>query len=299
MSAPAQFALDRRGVRRAFDRASDGYDAAAVLQAQVRTELLERLELVQLQPRVVLDLGAGTGHGARTLKSRYRRARVLALDSAPGMLRAAARQSRWRQRFDRVCADALRLPLAAASIDLVFSNLMLQWCEPLDVVLGEVRRVLRPGGFFGFSSFGPDTLRELRAAWSAVDAGAHVSGFLDMHDVGDALVRAGFVEPVLDVERLTLTYQDVRALVRDLKAIGAQNETAARSRGLTGKHKWRAMESAYETFRSEGRLPATYEVVYGAAWLPDGEPAARAPMTSGETRIPPSAIRRRSKGGPA
>jgi len=301
MSSHPAFRLDRKGVRRAFDRASAGYDAAAILQARVRQELLERLSLVRLVPAVVLDLGAGTGHGAQALKRRYRRAEVIALDSAPGMLRAAARQSRWRGRFARVCGDALQLPLQDASVDLVFSNLMLQWCDPLERALAEVRRVLRPGGFFAFSSFGPDTLAELRAAWSEVDAGAHVGAFLDVHDVGDAAARAGLAEPVLDVERITLTYVDVRSLVRDLKSIGAQNASATRSRGLTGRRTWRAMEAAYECFRSAGRLPATYEVIYGAAWgtpeqarsgAPDAPDRAGAPA---EQLVPLSAIRRRPR----
>jgi malonyl-CoA O-methyltransferase len=301
MSPHPAFRLDRSGVRRAFDRASAAYDAGAVLQTRVRDELLERLALVRLEPTVVLDLGAGTGHGAQALKRRYRRAQVIALDSAPGMLRAAARQSRWRARFARVCGDASQLPLKDASVDLVFSNLMLQWCDPLEGALAEVRRVLRPGGFFAFSSFGPDTLAELRAAWSEVDAGAHVSAFLDMHDVGDAAARAGLTEPVLDVERIALTYADVRSLVRDLKSIGAQNATAARARGLTGKSKWRAMEAAYEHFRSAGRLPATYEVIYGAAWSAprqerSGTPGGLASAHPAEQYVPLTAIRRRPQG---
>jgi malonyl-CoA O-methyltransferase len=283
-------ALDRAQVRRAFDRASNAYEAAAVLQARVRQELLERLNLVGLAPQAVLDLGCGTGSASRELKRRYRHARVLALDFAPGMLRAARRHlSLWR-RFDRVCADALRLPLRTGSIGLVFSNLMLQWCDDLDAALAEARRVLAPGGFLTFSTFGPDTLRELRSAWSAVDAASHVSEFLDMHDIGAALARARFSEPVLDVDRIELTYADTLALAHDLRAIGAQNARAARNRGLTGRSRWRAMTQAYEPFRRDGRLPATYEIIYGAAWAPpqsDTVPAAT------EARIPVSAIRRR------
>ncbi len=293
MSSHPAFRLDRRAVRRAFDRAAQSYDAAAVLQARAREELLARLDLLQIAPRVVLDLGTGTGHAAAALKRRYRGVRVIALDIAPAMLRAAARQSRLWQRFDRVCADALQLPLADASVDLVYSNLLLQWCDPLAQALAEVRRVLRPGGFFGFSTLGPDTLTELRAAWAAVDAGSHVSAFLDMHDVGDALAAAGFAEPVLDVDRLTLTYPDVIALVRDLKAIGAQNETAARARGLTGKAKWRAMQAAYEHQRRAERLPATYEVIYAAAWC--AAPTLAHVPPPGEIHIDPARIRRRTR----
>ena len=290
----AEFRLDRAALRLAFDRASGAYESAAVLQARVRAELLERLELVRLDPAVVLDLGAGTGLAARELKRRYRAARVIALDIAPGMLREARRHSRPFRRFARVCADAYRLPLPAASIDLIYSNLMLQWCDDLDRALAEIRRVLKPGGFLALSTFGPDTLRELRAAWLAADSGLHVSAFLDMHDIGEALARAGLAEPVLDTERFALTYPDARALARDLKSIGAHNVMAARARGLTGKGKWRAMAQAYEALRRDGTLPATYEVIYGAAWgTPSG---ARAAHAGSETHIAPGAIRRRVRG---
>jgi malonyl-CoA O-methyltransferase len=282
--------LDRGQVRRAFDRASSHYDGAAVLQGRVRTELLARLDLVKLQPAVVVDLGAGTGSASRELRQRYRRALVVALDIALGMLRQARRHSRPWRRFERVCADASRLPLRDASVDLVFSNLMLQWCDDLDQVLAELRRVLKPSGFLSFSTFGPDTLRELRTAWSRVDGATHVHDFIDMHDVGDALTRCGFHEPVLDVEHIELTYPDALALTRDLKAIGAHNASAARARGLTGKGKWGAMTSAYESFRRDGRLPASYEVVYAAAWSAGTAPSALS--TPGEVRIAPEAIRR-------
>jgi malonyl-CoA O-methyltransferase len=289
MQPPEDFILDRRAVRAAFDRASGQYDAAAGLQTRVREELLSRLDLINLAPDVVVDLGCGTGQGARKLKDRYRGAQVIGLDTSLGMLRQTRRHSGWLRPLQRVCADAFQLPFREHSVDLVFSNLMLQWCDDLDRVLAEVRRVLRPEGFFTFTTFGPDTLRELRSAWAAADGGSHVSGFRDMHDIGDAVGRAGLSEPVMDVERLTLVYPDVAAITRDLKAIGAHNATAARARGLTGKGRWRRMTEAYEQQRQAGGLPATYEVVYGAAWGARGRPAA--PLREGEVRIPVHAIR--------
>jgi len=259
--------LDNSWVRRSFDRASTSYDASAVLQTEVRSVLLERLDLTDLAPRLALDAGAGTGHASRALKRRYPDAYVIALDSSFGMLRAAAKQRSWRRPFGRVCADAGRLPLPDGSVDLIVSNFMLQWSD-LDAVFTEFRRVLAPRGFLSFTTLGPDTLRELRAAW--IQAGSHspVSQFLDMHDIGDALVRTGFVAPVLDVERYTLFYTDVRRLAADLKAIGARNATSARPKGLTTPRKFAAMQSAYEIHRRDGRLPATYEVVFGQAWTP-------------------------------
>ncbi len=285
------FELDRVRLRAAFERASAGYESAASLQARVAAELLERLVAFALEPRVLLDLGAGTGRITRELKRRYPRALVIALDLAPGMLRVARRHQHWWRRFERVCADALRLPFADGSVDLVFSSLMLQWCEPLGDAIAEVRRVLGAEGFFAFSTLGPDTLKELRQAWSQADGYNHVNHFADMHDVGDALVRAGLTEPVLDVERLVVHYADALTLMRDLKAIGAHNATAGRPRSLAGRARLARVQDAYETFRSAGQLPATYEVIYGASWGAAGRGAAR--MSDGETVIAPGSIRRR------
>jgi malonyl-CoA O-methyltransferase len=261
-------ALDVPWVRRSYDRAAKTYDEAAVLHAEVRNNLLQRLHLTKLAPRVVLDAGAGTGHGSAALKRRYPKALVIALDSSFGMLRAAAQRRSWLRPFERVCADAELLPLADAGIDLIVSNLMLQWCNP-DAVFAEFRRVLAPGGLLSFSTFGPDTLRELRTAWAQVDAYSHVQPFIDMHDLGDALVRGGFASPVLDVERFTVSYESVHRVAADLKATGAHNAAADRLRGLTSPRKFAGMRAAYEHFRREGRLPATYEVVFAHAWMPD------------------------------
>jgi malonyl-CoA O-methyltransferase len=276
----AAYALDTLRVRRAFDRAARTYDAAAVLHAEVRDNLLARLDLMALMPRVVVDAGAGTGHASRALKRRYPKALVIALDTSPRMLQAARRQQSWLRRFGRVCADAERLPLADGSVDLILSNLMLQWCNP-DHVFAEFRRVLAPHGLLSFTTLGPDTLRELRSAWREVDSRTHVNQFIDMHDIGDALVRGGFASPVLDVERYTLTYLDVRRVAADLKATGAHNATMGRARGLTGRRQFAALQAAYEGFRQDGRLPATYEVVFGHAWTPGT--AARRSNPDGST----------------
>jgi malonyl-CoA O-methyltransferase len=263
----AAYALDTLRVRRSFDRAATTYDAAAVLHAEVRDSLLKRLDLMALTPRVVVDAGAGTGHGCRALIRRYPKALVIALDSSQRMLHVAGRQQFWLRRFARVCADAVRLPFADGSVELILSNLMLQWCNP-DAVFAEFRRVLAPHGLLSFTTLGPDTLRELRSAWGEVDSRSHVNQFIDMHDLGDALLRSGFAAPVLDVERYTLTYLDLRRVAADLKAVGAHNATRGRPKGLTGRRQFAAVQTAYEAFRQDGRLPATYEVVFGHAWTP-------------------------------
>ena len=295
----APFHLDRPGIRASFDRASTTYEAAAVLQARVADELVSRLEPFNFTPEVVLDLGAGTGRMTAALKRRYRRSLVIALDLAPGMLHEARRHQQWLRRFERVCGDAMRLPFADASVDVVVSSLMLQWCDPPDAAFAEIRRVLKPEGFLALTTLGPDTLIELRTAWAEADSETdaatpvynHVNHFTDMHDVGDALVRAGLSEPVLDVDRIQLTYPDTLSLMRDLKAIGAHNVTAGRPRGLLGRTRLKRMQQAYEAFRRNGQLPATYEVVYAVAWGATGKPASA--LVGGEARIAPGSIKRR------
>lgn len=258
--------LDKRAVRVAFNRAAAGYDEAAGLQREVGDRLLERLDWIKFEPRTILELGCGTGHCTRVLEKRYRKARLVALDLAEAMLVRARRRGRWLHKTRYLCGDAERLPLASATVDLIFSSLTLQWCNDLGATFAEFRRVLRPGGIVLFSTFGPDTLHELRAAWAVVDGRSHVNRFLDMHDVGDALLRAGLGDPVMDVDRLRVDYANVRELMRDLKAIGAHNATADRPQGLTGRQRLAAVEQAYERQRTGGYLPASYEVVYGHAW---------------------------------
>ncbi len=289
--APVGFALDRRALARSFDRAAAGYDAAAQLQQRVRAELLERLRFFALAPQAILDLGAGTCQGSLALHRSYPRARIVALDIAPGMLNASPRPGWPRRRFERVCADAYALPLAARSIDLVYSNLMLQWCDRPDIVLREVARVLKPAGVFVFASFGPDTLHELRQAWESVDHGVHVSQFPDMPQLGAALMHAGLQEPVMDVERHRLQYPDVHALMRELQCIGARNAARDRSRGLTGRARLQGMVTAYETRRTATGLPATFEVIFGAAF---GAASGADAASAGEHLVPLTALKRRS-----
>jgi len=289
------FSLDRRAVLQAFDRASASYDAAAALQERVRNELIDRLAEFKLAPRAILDLGAGTAHSSRALKRAHPRAIVVAADIAPGMLERARAQSRWLRRFERVRADAYSLPFRDACFDLVYSSLMLQWCDDLDTAFGEIARVLKPGGLLLFSTFGPGTLAELRDAWTESGAaGNHVNHFFDPQALGSALMQAGFAEPVLDVDRIVMRYPDVLSLMRELKAIGAHNVTAGRPRGLTGRQRLTAMTQAYETLRSEGALPATYEVINAICW--GGEHRARQRDDfPRETFIAPGAIRHRGQ----
>lgn len=263
-------------VRRAFDAAASTYDHAAVLQQEVGRRLLGRLDLIRLEPRMVLDVGAGTGLQAGDLRRRYRKARVIALDVAAAMLRRARGQGTWLRPLPCIQADAAAIPLADASVDLLFSNMTIQWCGDADALFREFQRVLRPGGLLLFSTVGPDTLRELRASWAAVDDARHVNSFADMHDLGDALVRTRFADPVVDMEPFTLTYPSVRAVIADLRATGANTVLESRRRGLLGRRAYARLEQAYAGFAdADGRLPATWEVVYGHAWATDMLPQQR------------------------
>ncbi|MGV6827317.1 MAG: malonyl-ACP O-methyltransferase BioC [bacterium] len=281
-------AFDKKIVRQSFGKAAESYDSASVLQREVGERLGERLELIKLQPKRILDLGAGTGNDSERLLKRYPGASVVAMDFALPMLKQARKRGRWLKRPRAVCADFEQLPFADQSVDMVYSSLAFQWANQPEKLYAECLRVLRPGGLLMFSTLGPDTLKELRMAWSEVDDFGHVSPFIDMHNVGDMLVHARYADPVMDMEMLTMTYREVRGLMTDLKSIGAHNATVDRSHALTGAGRMRAMYRAYDRFRREDNLlPATYEVVYGHAWAPEQQ------TNDGETRVPVSQLVRR------
>jgi len=268
VSAPAF--PEKRAARRAFDRAAQSYDDAAVLQREIGARLLEQLEPIRIEPRRILDVGCGTGMHLDPLARRYPAAQVVGLDFSAAMLARARRRAPWWRRFVRgrtllVRADAERLPVLSNAADLAFSNLALHWCDP-QAFFAEASRALSVGGLLLFSTFGPDTLKELRGAFAAQDALAHVHGFIDMHDLGDALVHAGFADPVMEMETLTVEYANLDAIVRDLRRTGASNSLAARPRGLMTPSRWKRVADRYEMHRRDGALPATCEVVYGHAW---------------------------------
>lgn len=265
--------LDPAAIDRAHARAAAHYDEHALLQREVGARLFERLDYLRQPPARVLDLGGGTGRDAADLRRRYPRAEVILLDRSTSMLRRARARLGWWRPLRRLCADAATLPLADASMDVVVSNLLLPWVADVPAVLGECRRVLRPGGLLLLSTCGPATLVELRTAWAAADPAPHVHRFATLAALGDALLAAGFRDPVAEVDRWTLTYPDVRALLRDLRANGSTNAELARRRALTGRAQLAALEAAYESERRDGVLPATVEVITAQAFGPDpGQP---------------------------
>lgn len=265
-SLPAEY-LDIGKVSLSFNRAAATYQQWTTIQKTVGDDLLERLIWLKMAPKQILDVGAGTGRLTRFMSQQYKSAHVYAIDIAAQMMRQASQQApKWFSKQHFFCADAVQLPIADDSIDLLVSNLMLQWCNDIHKMFAEFARVLKPDGALFFSTLGPDTLKELRQSWASVDNATHVNNFRDMHDYGDALLQTGLKNPVMDVDRIQLTYKDVYSLMKELKFLGAHNITAGRPRSLMGKGKFKAMIKAYEQFRSpEGLLPVTYEVVYGHA----------------------------------
>jgi malonyl-CoA O-methyltransferase len=270
--------FNKNNIQAHFNHAAVSYDEAAVLQRTVATDVIERLTLTTTNPKTILDMGAGTGILTKKVIAEYPKANIIAMDLSENMLTRAQQNLDNIHLLDKlksifkpnqktfICADANSIPLADNTIDLIVSNLMLQWCDDLDKVLAEFRRVLKPDALLMVTSFGPDTLKELRKAWAEVDDQEHVNTFIDMHDFGDALIRNGFGQPVMDVEHFTLTYQKPIGVLKDLKAIGATSASKARRTGLMGKNHFASMLNAYEKQRSNNLIPATYEVIHGHAW---------------------------------
>jgi len=274
--------IDVRAARRRFERAAATYGEVAVLAREVERRMAERLTYIRYRPQNVLDAGCGPGDGLRLLRRHYPKAGLIGLDSASAMTRAArraqtittlARDFLSGAACSHVCSDLARMPFAAGSVGMVWSNLALAWTADPLAALTEIGRVLEPQGLLMFSTYGPDTLRELREAFARVDRHPHVHRFGDMHDFGDLLVAAGLADPVMDMEMVTLAYADVGALARDLRLSGQSNVATGRGRGLLTPRAWACMADAYEVLRRDGRLPATFEIVYGHAWK--GESRAR------------------------
>jgi malonyl-CoA O-methyltransferase len=278
---------DRPAVHRAFRKAAPAYATRDFLHAEIRARLLERLAPINLDPQVLLDVGSGPPAATADFARRFPQARLLAIDVVPEML------GKDLQAWWRICADAAALPLPDTCADMVVASMTLLWCGDPAAVMAEARRVLRHPGLFAFATLGPDSLRELRRSWSATDSRSHTLAFSDMHDVGDALVRAGFVEPVLDTERLTITYGSLDGLVADLREVGAVNCSMGRRRSLTGRARWAAMTAAYETLRdASGVLPVTMEVIYGHAWA--GEARGSRDAAPGDITVPLDRLGRRA-----
>ena len=272
-------------LRSANDAIAAQFNDADFFCAEVRQRLADRLDLFQLEPDCILDLGAATGLATEALHQRFPQTEIIELDVSLNMLRQPASVTR-----NVVCADAHRLPFADDSIDMVFANLLLPLSQAPEQLFTEIKRVLKHPGLFLFSSLGPDTLKEIRKAWLNIDTHEHVQQFADMHNVGDALVKAGFADPVLDVEMLTINYREPARLVDDLRAVAATNRSPARAPGLTTPRRWQRFVEALQR-DSEDRIPVSFEIVCGQAWT--RAPGRGVKLEGGEARFPISRLRRK------
>ncbi len=260
--------LDKKSVKKFFNRAAKRYDKSAILQEEVLDRLLQRLHYIRHHPATILDIGCGTGKGIRGLQKTYSRARLIGTDIAWEMLQQSRDNYKFWSKKRLVNADMEQLPFADQSFDLLFSSLALQWSNDLAATFRELARIAKPGAMLLFSSFGPGTLRELGASWQALDPHPHVHRFVDMHDVGDAMLAAGFAQPVVDAEIIRMEYAEFRPLLDDLKNIGASNAEVGRRRGLMTPGQFNRLEQSYRDHGyDKGKFVASYEVVYGHAWL--------------------------------
>jgi len=282
-NSPKQNKIDKSAVQFGFNKAAASYDKAAFLQLEINNRLIERLQWIKQTPNLILDLGSGTGVGSQALRKLYPKATIVAVDLAEEMLKVARDKEKnnqglfnklnilnQSQNVNYVCTDAEKLPFKNGSFDLIFSNLSIQWCENYQALFSEFGRILKAGGFLQFSTFGIDTLKELRLSWDNKTHQNHVNEFVDLHDLGDFMLSAGLKDPIVDAEFITIEYTQVKDLIIDLKKIGAQNHLSDRPKALFGKYKFQKMLENYEQFKlSNNKYPATYEVVYGHAWAKD------------------------------
>jgi len=289
MSAVDNRQIDKNAIRARFDRNADRFDQAAFVHRRIARGLIERMSPLQLAPELIIDAGSGTGDVARRLRKKFPRSRIVSLDCSSGMLRAAKRAQRIFRPTRLIQADARALPMFDGSVDLITANLLLPWLGEPDRALTEARRVLKPERPFVFSSLGPDSFRELRDAWRSIGIGENVQTFLDMHDLGDALVRAGFRDPVLDVERLTVTYGSFATLWWELRHSGSGNALRGRQKGLSTPRRFRKMEQAFRRAQPGGPIGLTLELVYGHAWAGRRE---KTHDNTGEYRVDVDEIRR-------
>ncbi len=276
-------------VRRRFDRVATEFNEADFVHRVTFDELLQRLAPVVIRPRHILDLGCATGTGSKQLAHRFRRSRVISLDASFAMLQRTKQRRPLFTKPSALQGDASRIPLKDGSIDLVFANMLLPWIDDLPACFSDIARILPAGGLFAFATFGPDSLSEIREAWHSIDDHWHVNAYPDMHEIGDALIRAGLRDPVLDVDHLTVTYRNTDALYRDLTSAGARNCLRGRRQTLTGKNRFKAMDGLLAARMADHDLSLKLELVYGHAW--GGGPR----LPDGEFRVDPSQIIRRQR----
>jgi malonyl-CoA O-methyltransferase len=277
--------INKEYKRKSFNRAALTYDSYSTLQDIISCNLIDRLKTIKLDPLHILDLGCGTGTNGLNLRRKYKKSRIINYDFSENMLKMA----RIKQKkiilgglnpYSYICADIEAIPLEENSLDLVWSSSTLQWCNDLDLVFNQVKKILKPRGLFIFSTFGPNTLNELREITENLFNEKKTSTFIDMNNIGNLLMHSGFINPTLDVENLTVKYKEVEKLFKDIKSIGATNGNVSKNRGLSGRSFTKKIIDNYEAYRENNLLPASYEVIYGHAWNISKSPSEHLPIMS-------------------
>ena len=265
--------INKEYKRKSFNRAATTYDTCSTLQDTISDNLIERLKTIKFEPLDILDLGCGTGTNGLNLRKKYKKSRIINYDFSENMLKEACIKQKLfildkinPSPYSYICADIEAIPLEENSLDLVWSSSTLQWCNELDLVFNQVKKILKPGGLFIFSTFGPNTLNELREITENLFNEKKTSTFIDMHNLGNLLMDSGFSDSILDTENFTVTYNEVERLFKDIKSIGATNGNISKNRGLSGRSFTKKIIQKYENYRTNNLLPASYEVIYGHAW---------------------------------
>ena len=258
---------DTNEISKAFHRHALEYERSAKVQLEIGKRLFARLQYLKIAPKRILDLGCGPGSFLPDLAALYSGAQVIGLDLVPAMLKQAEKKQGWRRKWSVVAADMIEMPFPDHAFDLIFANQVIHWGNPLQEVMRELNRVLQVGGCLMFSTLGPYTFSELKTAWSTVNHYAHANDFIDMHDLGDILIKEYFADPVIDMEMLNVHYESLQQLVDALQQQGVRNINPRRNQGLTGKNAWQQFNHNYDRLKTaEGKYPLSYEVVYGHAW---------------------------------
>lgn len=279
-----------KDIQLAFNKAASHYAEAAFLYRATGERLLSRLDYMRCNPQVILDAGCGLGNLSEKLLECYPKAQIVALDFSENMMKIG-KENHVAPSINRVIGNMLNLPLQSESVDMIFANQSIQDVEDLTGLFLAFHRVLKPEGVLLFSTLGPDTLKELKAAWSSVDTYGHIREWKDLHVLGDALMSQQFIQPVMDREEIVVHYKSPATLLKDLKDQGSYNVHPLRRKGLMGVDARDYLFYQLEQQKKDEKIALTYEVVYGQAWR--GENRSTYNAQTGETSFSLDKLRRK------
>tara|TARA_B100000787_G_scaffold150662_1_gene123337 strand:+ start:259 stop:1059 length:801 start_codon:yes stop_codon:yes gene_type:complete len=265
--------IDKDYKRKVFDRHAKTYDQYSSLQNKISDNLFKKLDLIELKPNLILDLGCGTGRNGRIMKEKYKNIKIINYDFSVNML-LEAKKKQYKildNKSDFVCGDIEELSFSENTFDVIWSTSSLQWCNNLSDIFKKAKVILKPGGLFIFSTFGPNTLFELRNITKKISNYQKTNNFLGALSIEDKLINEGFIDPIVDSEEFCLTYKDINKLFLDLRKIGATSGFKNRKIGLSGKSFLKLISDGYKEYSYDGIFPATYEAIYGYAWNTNNE----------------------------